>query len=170
MQRDPTLHQVYNQREIIKTLGRIGPSAAAAAPKPIQLLDEAEPVTAIEASFALERIGPAIAIEIATSIGDKDLGVRGISLAAQALSHLGVQPRCVVWIVARALSDPRCLVRQYAVETLGQIAPDMTILPVLVVALYDTDEDVRSGASRSIMRVLFRELLPWGARRGQAVR
>jgi hypothetical protein len=158
IQEDPTLLQAYNRREIIKTLGRIGPGAAAAAPALIQLLDEDDPFTAIDAAFALEWIGPTISSELAACIAERHKRVGGIQLASQALSHMGVRPRCIAWSVSAGLNDRRCLVRQYAAETLGQIAPDMTVLPVLLLALCDQDQDVRDAASRAVTQVLFRGL------------
>lgn len=142
------------QQSIVVALGQLGPAGAPAVP---QLLDAAGWVDSHCRSLifqTLGQIGPRADAAVPAAIealGDESRSVR--SQAATALSKFGPSAKDAIPALADVLSDDHFLVRMRAAEAIVTIGPDRQVLPQLIAALEDSDQNVRGCAAKALAQL-----------------
>jgi HEAT repeat protein len=137
------------RRRAVRSLGDLGHAALPALPHLIAALRDPTNCVRLEAMAALGRIGPDAepAVPFLVSLlADEETRVR--TVAGATLKKIG--PECVPFLV-EAMSDPDAILRERAALLLGQLrATDDGSIEVLLEALSDFDDDVRTAARRSL--------------------
>jgi HEAT repeat protein len=151
----------------ISALGDIGPPAAIAVPRLIEVLRAPAAVAQMgkvdlkrtsnsrsAAAAALGSIGPA-AKEAVPALADvlKDENVPVRRWAATSLGQMGTASRAVIPALIQALGDADVQVRRYAIQSLQQIGPRPDAIPKLSKSLQDQDATVREIAATLLDRL-----------------
>jgi HEAT repeat protein len=154
---DPARHWLARALAVWE-IGKLGPSASAAAPELAALA--AEPETMIDprwaALWALERLGPAAEPVVSTLLdvlrADREPDMR--SEAAFALGATAMVDRVVPGLIG-SLADEDSLVREEAAAALGRIGPRAAASGAALLQLATTDSvrPVREAAVRSLRRI-----------------
>lgn len=143
-------HRVQN----VDLLGRIGPAAAAAIPRLVELAgNDPEAVVRERALVALANVGPddpASQEALIHGLRDAEPSVR--RGAVRLFGSIGPKARYAIPALAKSLrDDPSREVRFRVTVTLGEIGPDERAVAALAKALSnDDDSNVRTEAAESL--------------------
>ena len=141
------------RRQAIRTLGKLGPPAAAAVPAVVKAIRDPDPEARLDAVIALVQIDAEAkrsVPELARALKDPTSGVR--SAAAFALAKLAPGDPSVIPALTEALGDSRVQIRQLAAMHLGSFGKAASAAASrLVERLSDPQESVRVAAVQALI-------------------
>lgn len=139
------------KKAALKAIGLLGPTAAPAVDDVAELLPD--PELTEEAAVALSFIGrDAYApLRLATTSDDPVVRRETLRSLGKMRGRAPLDPRAVVPLLLKGLSDPDAGVRTVAATYLGIIGEDgATVVPALIETLNDEDPEVRAAAATAL--------------------